>query len=147
MTRTHALVIFGSSTGTTRTLAGAVKKGLAAAGLDVVLRNASASRPSDLRGYPVILAGCSTWEDGKLQRDFERLLSEFGDLRLDGVLGGIFGAGSKSYSKFCRAVDVLEDEFTGRGARMVLPSFRLDGSPYAIRSTIQSWAEGIRGYL
>lgn len=143
----RALVLFGSTTGTTRILAGAAKKGLLAAGLDVVVRNAFGARVSDLRGFPVILAGCSTWEDGRLQRDFGRLVAELGDLRLDGVLAGIFGAGSKSYPKFCRAVDVLESEFTGRGARLVLPSFRLDGSPYAIRGTVQSWAEGVRTYL
>lgn len=147
MDDSHALVVFGSTTGTTRILADAVRKGLVAAGLDVVVRNAVRTRPKDLAAYPVILAGCSTWEGGAPQSDFRRLLAELGDLRLDGVAAAVFGAGSKAYPLFCHAVDLLEEELLRRGARLVMPSFRLDGSPYAARATAQQWAAGIGRFL
>ena len=147
MEQSRGLVVFGSTTGTTRLLAGAVRDGLRRAGLDVVMRNVARMRPQDLRGYPVVVAGCSTWENGHLQKDFQRLRGELGDLRLDGVRAAIFGPGSSSYPLYCKAVDVLEEEFSGRGARLVLPSFRVDGSAYAVRAAVQSWAEGIKRFL
>jgi flavodoxin I len=147
METSRGLIVFGSTTGTTRLLAGAVKAGLCEAGLDVVVRNAAQVRPAELVRYPVVVFGCSTWEDGHLQKDFRRLRSELGDLRLDGVLGAVFGPGSRSYPLFCKAVDVLEEEFHRRGARLVLPSFRVDGSAYGVRGAVRSWAEGIRRFL
>lgn len=142
-----ALVVFGSSTGTTRILARAVRKGLESAGLSVEVRNASRTRPGDLVGFPVVLAGCSTWEDGRLQSDFRRLLSELGPLRLDGVAAGVFGPGSRAYPLFCRAVDVLQGDLLDRGARLVLPPFRVDGSAYPVRAAAAAWAGGIRRFL
>lgn len=147
MENARGLVVFGSTTGTTRLLAGAVQKGLREAGLDVTVRNAARVRPVELGRYPVLVAGCSTWEGGSLQKDFQKLRSELGDLRLDGVVAAVFGPGSSSYPLYCKAVDVLEEDLTRRGARLVLPSFRVDGSAYGMRAAIKSWAEGISGYL
>lgn len=147
MAQPKGLVVFGSTTGTTRLLAGAVQKGLKLAGLDVVVRNVARMRPDDLRGYPVVVAGCSTWEQGCLQKDFQRLRNELGNLRLDGVRAAVFGPGSSTYPLFCKAVDVLEEEFSQRGARLVLPSFRVDGSAYGMRAAAQAWAEGFSRFL
>lgn len=143
----RALVVFGSTTGTTQHLASAVRKGLEAAGLAVDVRNAANTRARHLAGYSIVLAGCSTWEDGCLQRDFRKFLAELGDLRMDGVLAAVFGAGSRSYPLFCHAVDLVERDLIMRGARLILPGFRLDGAPYAARPVVRSWAEGIRDFL
>jgi len=91
--------------------------------------------------------GCSTWENGCLQRDFQRFRAALGDLRLDGILAAVFGPGSHSYPHFCRAVDVLESELVSRGATLALPSLRVDGSVYGQRPLAQSWAEGIKARL
>ena len=143
----RGLVVFGSSTGATRVLASAVKSGLRSAGIDAELRNAARVHPDQLAGFPVLVAGCSTWEDGAPQRDFRRLLSELGDLRLDGVAAAVFGPGSSSYPLFCHAVDLLEHELEDRGARLLLPSLRVDGSPYPARSRVRLWAQALGGLL
>jgi flavodoxin short chain len=142
-----ALVVYGSTTGTTQLLAVSVGRGLRAAGLDVVVRNAVRVRPQDLSRYRVVIAGCSTWEDGKLQRDFQRLVDQFGSMRLDGVAAAVFGPGSRAYNHFCHAVDVVEEEFTGRGANLMGPSFRVDGSAYPVREEAQNWARGLAAQL
>lgn len=143
----RGLLVFGSTTGATRILAGAVKEGMRLAGLDVVVKNVLRTRVEELSDFPVLVLGCSTWEDGCLQKDFQRLQGALGNLRLDGVLAAVFGPGSQSYPHFCRAVDVLETELVARGAMLALPSLRIDGSVYGKRPLAREWARGIRDRL
>jgi flavodoxin I len=147
MGTTRGLLVFGSTTGATRILAGAVKKGLRLAGVDVVSKNVLRTKVEELPTFPVLVMGCSTWENGCLQKDFQRFKDALGDLRLDGVLAAVFGPGSHSYPNFCRAVDVLEKELVARGATLALPSLRIDGSVYGKRSLAQDWAQGIKDCL
>lgn len=135
------LLLFGSTTGTTRLLAMAVRKGLETAGLQVTLRNVKQATPQELEDHSLIVMGCSTWEDGALQRDFQAFLPRLGQMRLDGRFAAVFGPGSKSYSHFCRAVDLLERELCERGARLVGPSLRIDGTGYSARPDAVQWAK------
>jgi flavodoxin I len=144
---TRGLLVFGSTTGATRILAGAVKKGLLLAGVDVVAKNVLRTKVEELSTFPVLVMGCSTWENGCLQKDFQRFRDALGSLRLDGVLAAVFGPGSHGYPHFCRAVDVLEKELLARGATLALPSLRIDGSVYSKRAIAQEWAEGMKGRL
>ena len=143
----RGLVVFGSTTGATRILAGAVKNGLRLAGIDVEAKNVLRTKVDELPRFQVLVMGCSTWENGCLQRDFQRFKDALGDLRLDGVRAAVFGPGSHSYPHFCRAVDILETELVARGATLALPSLRIDGSVYGKRSVAQTWAQGIKDRL
>lgn len=143
----RGLLVFGSTTGATRILAGAVKKGLRLAGVDVMAKNVLRTKVEELPTFPVLVLGCSTWENGCLQKDFQRFKEALGSIRLDGVLAAVFGPGSHSYPHFCRAVDVLETELVARGAILALPSLRIDGSVYGKRAVAQEWAEGIKDRL
>ena len=139
----QCLLLFGSTTGTTRLLASAVRKGLEAAGLRVTLRNVRQASPKDLLEHRLIVAGCSTWEDGALQRDFKEFLPKIAGLRLDGHFAAVFGPGSRSYSHYCQAVDLLEHDLADRGALLIGPSLRIDGSVYAARTDAQHWAQEV----
>lgn len=139
----RGLLVFGSTTGTTRLLAGAVKSGLVACGFEVVARNVARTKVEDLSKFPLLVLGCSTWENGCLQKDFQGFRNALGSLRLDGVRAAVFGPGSKSYPHFCRAVDVLEQELVERGATLVVPSLRVDGSAYGMRPMAKQWAMGM----
>jgi len=135
------LLLFGTTTGTTRLLAMAVRKGLEAAGLKVTLRNVRQASVDELRTHPLLVLGCSTWEDGELQRDFRSFLPRLGNLRLEGHGAAVFGPGSRSYHRFCKAVDVLESELLQRGAHLVGPSLRVDGTGYAARPQALEWGQ------
>lgn len=142
-----ALLVFGSTTGTTRLLAGAVKKGLQNSGLHVCSKNVARTRADELPKYPLLLLGCSTWENGAIQRDFQFFLSNLGDLRLEGSKAAVFGPGSRNYLHFCRAVDMLETELEKRGAELIHPSLKIDGSGYSMRNVAQKWAEEVADHL
>lgn len=137
------LLVFGSTTGTTRMLAGSVKKGLQNAGISVQAKNVARVRIVDIPRYPLLFVGSSTWENGCLQKDVQSFLERLGGLRLDGTRAAVFGPGSRTYPHFCRAVDVLEEELVRRGASLLNPSLRIDGSGYSMRELALRWAEGI----
>lgn len=147
MENTNALLVFSSTTGTTRLLAGAVKKSLQKSGFQVRAKNVARTRVDELPKYPLLFLGCSTWENGAIQRDFQFFLSNLGSLRLEGAQAAVFGPGSRLYPHFCRAVDLLEQELQDRGAHLIQPSLRIDGSGYSMRSVAQKWAEEIADHL
>lgn len=140
---TRSLLLFGSSTGTTRLLAASVRKGLASCGIQVVTRNVRDAQPRAMESFPLLVLGCSTWEDGAPQRDFRHFLERLGDLRLDGRLFAVFGPGSRSYQHFCQAVDLIEHEMLERGARLLGPSLRIDGSGYSTRPLACAWGHEV----
>ncbi|HOX50955.1 MAG TPA: flavodoxin domain-containing protein [Fibrobacteria bacterium] len=137
------MLVFGSTTGSTRILALAVKSGLVEAGIPTLVRNARRARVVELLKFPLIFFGCSTWEDGCIQRDFREFMQRWGGLRLDGIKVAVFGAGSRAYPRYCQAVDDLERELVDRGAILLGPSFRGDGSVYGLRPQIQKWAQDL----
>lgn len=139
--RMRALVVFGSTTGTTRILAQAVRKGLMQLGHDVIVRNARNQDPEELEQFDMLVMGCSTWENGELQKDFKPFFERLQDLDLGGKLACVFGPGHSSYSHFCHAVDLIEGRLQEQGARLLGPSLRVDGSPYQARSRAIAWAK------
>jgi flavodoxin I len=138
-----ALVVFGSTTGTTRILAQAIRKGLLQVGHDVVVRNARNQDPDELDQFDLLAMGCSTWENGQLQSDFRPFHQALKDLDLTGRKACVFGPGHSSYGHFCHAVDVIEATLKEKGAELVVPSLRVDGSPYQARSVAIAWAKSI----
>lgn len=137
------LVVFGSTTGTTRILAQAVRKGLMQLGHDVIVRNARNQDPEELDQFDLLAMGCSTWENGELQKDFRLFFEAVQRLDLKGKMACVFGPGHSSYRNFCNAVDVIETTLREKGARILLPSLRVDGSPYQARTKAIEWAKSI----
>lgn len=137
------LVVFGSTTGTTRILAQAVRKGLMQLGHDVIVRNARNQDPEELDQFDLLAMGCSTWENGQLQKDFRSFFEAVQSLDLKGKMACVFGPGHSSYHHFCHAVDVIETTLKEKGARILLPSLRVDGSPYQARTKAIEWAKSI----
>lgn len=121
----------------------AVRKGLESTGFPVTLRNVRQATPQDLQTHDLLVLGCSTWENGALQKDFKEFLPRIGDLRLDGHHAAVFGPGSQAYAHFCQAVDLLEREIDHRGARIVSPSLRIDGTGYSARPLARDWGREV----
>lgn len=76
---------------------------------------------NDLAKHDVLILGCSTWNGGELQADWDYRLPEFRELDLTGKLVALFGAGdSFAYTEsFQDALGILADVCEERGARLV----------------------------
>lgn len=126
------LIVYGSTTGNTESVAERVASTLSKAGHDVALKNAADVAPKGLAdGFDLVILGCSTWgdEDIELQDDFIPLYENLEDAGLSGRKVAVFGCGDSSYTHFCGAVDAIEEKATSLGASVVVGSLKIDGDP------------------
>jgi len=127
-----ALVVFGSTTGNTESVADYVAKTLEGEGMAVDVKNVSAVQAAGLAdGYDLVLFGSSTWgdDDIELQEDFQPFFEELDKANLSGKKVAVFGCGDSSYTHFCGAVDAIEEKVAQLGADVVAASLKIDGSP------------------
>lgn len=75
----------------------------------------------DLDRYEVVLFGCSTWNIGKLQADWEDELAQLRRHSFVGTQVALFGAGDQHMypDTFVDALGILADELEARGATLV----------------------------
>jgi len=139
-----ALVVYGSTTGNTESVAQVVAKTLEGEGLEVVLRDVADVKPEGLAdGYELVVFGCSTWgdEDIELQEDFIPVYDALDAAGLSGRKVAVFGCGDSSYPHFCGAVDAIMEKASALGAKVVDLPLKVDGSPDEAEA--RAWAKSI----
>lgn len=108
-------IFYGSSTGTTQSLAEqiALKTGVSKADTHDVADAA----PDTIDGYDCLLLGSSTWGDGDLQDDWYGFLDKIKTRDLSGKTVALFGCGdSESYpDTFCNALGTIYEELQPTG--------------------------------
>lgn len=136
-----ALIIFGSTTGNTESVAKIIADTLARKGVGVELKNVMDAQISDLeKDNDFIVLGASTWGDDEIefQEDFESFYDQMSGLKMVGKKIALFGCGDSSYEYFCGAVDLLEERVEDMGATEFVESLRIDGD--ADIAEVESWA-------
>lgn len=126
------LIVYGSTTGNTESVAERMSSTLSKAGHEVALKNAADVSPTGLaEGFDLVLLGSSTWgdEDIELQDDFIPVYENLEDSGLAGKKVAVFGCGDSSYTHFCGAVDAIEEKAAKLGAIIVAGSLKIDGDP------------------
>ena len=143
-----AIIIFGSSTGNTETLAQSVSLGLKEDGVEVTVKNVTGASVEELADYDVVVLGASTWYDGELQDDFVSFYDKMANLSLAGKKAAVFGPGDKEgYPDFfCAAVDMLGKRLEECGADLVATSLKIDAADdvdEAAKEGARAWALNI----
>lgn len=112
-------IFYGSTTGTTESVARLIadKLGIAPADVHEVTQLDTALAES----YDALILGTSTWGDGELQDDWYDGLKVLQGAHLSGKLVALFGCGdSKSYSDtFCDAMGLLYEGLKDSGCTFV----------------------------
>ncbi len=137
------IIVYGSTTGNTLTMAEAVKDVFVKHKKDVKLVEVTGIKPVDLKAYDLILLGCSTWGEGELQDDFISFEHEMKGVDLNGKKAACFGPGDSDYSLFCEAVTILEGRLQGCGATIVTDGLKIDGDVDSQLSDTEEWAEKV----
>ncbi|MDR3090428.1 MAG: flavodoxin [Desulfobulbaceae bacterium] len=143
---TNALIVYGSTTGNTESVAEKIADVLRDKGMAVTVKNVTAVSVSELGGdNDLTVLGSSTWgdEDIEFQEDFAELYEHLGDAALHGKNVAIFGCGDSAYTHFCGAVDLLEESMEKLKANVVIGSLRIDGDPSDAGDEIHAWAEDL----
>ena len=140
-----ALVIYGSTTGNTESVADTIASDLSNADYTVKKINVSDVDVDILNEtFDLYLLGSSTWGDDEIefQEDFTPFYENMnGDLNLSGKKFAVFGCGDSSYEYFCGAVDALEERLNKLGASLVCESLRIDGEPE--ESDVNEWTQDV----
>ena len=128
-----ALIIYGSSTGNTESVAETIEEYLSGHDYEVTVKNVADVTIKALEDpYDLYLLGCSTWgeEEIELQEDFEDFYEDMsGSLSLADKKMAVFGCGDSSYLYFCGAVDVIEERAENLGVQILCKSLKIDGDP------------------
>ena len=113
------IIVYGSSTGTTKDIADRIAEKFGVAADDV--RDAADFNAEDVANYDLLIFGSSTWDDGELQDDWSDLIGDIADQDLSGKKVALFGCGdSEGYGEtFCDAVGILKDELSNSGCTFV----------------------------
>ena len=113
------IIVYGSSTGTTKDIADRIAEKFGVAADDV--RDAADFDAEDVANYDLLIFGSSTWDDGELQDDWSDLVEDIADQDLSGKKVALFGCGdSEGYGDtFCDAVGILKEELSNSGCTFV----------------------------
>lgn len=111
-------IFYGSSTGTTKEIAGRIAKALGVDEKDVY--NVADTSVTKLGDYDELILGSSTWGSGDLQDDWYDFLDGAEALDLSGKKIAVFGVGDDSMSDtFCDAAGEIYDRMQKTGATFV----------------------------
>jgi flavodoxin short chain len=146
----NILIVFGSTTGNTESVARQIAIGLSSAPNTVTVKNVSDTKVEELgNGYDLTILGASTWGDDEIefQEDFEPFFQEMDSADIKGRKIALFGCGDSSYQFFCGAVDLLEDKINELGASLIHEPLKIDGDPQGAQADIDSWIKIINDAL
>ena len=142
----NVLIVYGSTTGNTETVANDIAGIIKGAGNTVTVLDAGKAKPAGLcAGYDCVLFGCSTWGDDTIefQDDFIPLFDAFDSIGASGVKVASFGCGDSSYTYYCGAVDSINEKLEALGGKMIADGLKIDGDPSDASDDIEAWAKGI----
>ena len=140
------LIVYGSSTGNTESIAEAIQKQLEAKGHEVESKNAADVTAAGMAdGFDAVLMGCSAWgvDEVELQDDFAPLADEFDAMGLKGKKVAAFASGDSSYENFCGAVDVIEAGAKGAGAEIIAGGLKVEGAASDAPSDIEDFVNDV----
>ncbi len=140
------LILFGSSTGNTESIAQKLAELIKARGHDVTLLNAAEAAADNLAaGYDAVLMGCSAWgmEDLELQDDFAPLFDEMDRMGLEGKKLAAFASGDLEYDHYCGAVPAIEEKARDLGAEIICEGLKMEGDAASDPDAVSSFAEDV----
>jgi flavodoxin short chain len=144
------LIVYGSTTGNTASVAGRIEKILSGGGHAVTVQDVANVKADNLcQGHDCVLFGCSTWGDDEIepQSDFVPLLEDFDCIDAKGRKTACFGCGDSSYPHFCGAVDVIEERLEQLGSVNIAEKLKIDGDPGDAEEETDAWARTVLAAL
>ncbi len=127
-------LFYGSSTGTTESVANSIAKKLGVPASDV--HDVAKLTPDMVVAYDLLVLGTSTWGDGELQDDWYDGVKILKSCDLKSKEIALFGCGdSESYGDtFCDGIGVLYEELKDTGCTFV--GNHVSSSDYSFSSSI-----------
>lgn len=144
------LIVYGSSTGNTESIAEKIGALLKDAGHEAHVRNAANVSPDGLaNGFDALLFGCSAWgeEELEMQDDFLPLFEDFAKIGLEGRKVAAFASGDQAYTHFCGAVDAIEERAKELGATIIAEGLKMEGDASNDPEAVSAFAKDVLSNL
>lgn len=111
-------ILFGSSGGTTQSIANSIAKKIEG---EIKVFDVANLSTKEIEEYNNLILGTSTWGVGDLQDDWEAFLSEFSAMDLNGKTIALFGLGDcQSYpDSFVDGIGSIYNEIKDKGCNIV----------------------------
>ena len=141
----NTIVIYGSTTGNTETVANWIRESLDSSGDQVDLFDVAGITPESVAKYSLIILGSSTWGEGELQDDFIDFYDAMSSEHFKGKKVAVFGCGdSEMFPEcFCQAVDTIAEKAIMCGADVILRPLKIDGDIDLYKSDVDEWSKGL----
>lgn len=113
-------IFYGSTYGNTRDAAEQISARLGTLlGQPIPVFDICLSKTTDLDAYDVLLIGCSTWNIGEMQDDWDRACDDLYKVDLTGKRFAVFGAGDQENypDSFQDALGTITEKFEARGGQ------------------------------
>lgn len=109
-------LFFGTTTGKTESVAEIIQKELGGETV-VTMYDIAEVEASDFDDYQCLIIGCTTWNIGELQSDWEGFFPELDDIDFSGKKVAYFGTGDQvGYAdNFMDALGILEEKISEQG--------------------------------
>ena len=148
----NTILLYGSTTGNTETLAGHIEAGLQKGGLEVTKKDVTEASIEDIVNSDLIILGCSTWGEGELQDDFIDFYDEIERKKVDlrGKIVAVFGPGDSDMypDTFCEAVNILTKRLKECGAELVTESYKVDDDVVEdVKEEAEAWGLKVSKFL
>lgn len=132
------IIVYGSTTGNTETVANLIAGKLEGA----QVANVADVNKDDIAAAELVLFGSSTWGYGDLQDDWESFIDELSSDMLSGKDVAVFGCGDQDGfgDVFCEATETIRSKAEECGANIVAENLKVDGEPSDSEDAIAAFA-------
>jgi len=139
-----ALIIFGSTTGNTETVARQIGHIFTQEGIDVRIQDVRTTKTEEVgRSFDITLLGTSSRgniDTIGFQEDFALFYEDMHKADVKNKKVALFGCGDSTREYFCGAVDLLQEKICNLGGIVVNEPLRINGDPQTALATIIQWA-------
>ena len=140
-----AVIIFGSTTGNTETVANTIAENMKDYDVSVVYVT-DVKDDAQVKEADLVLYGCSTMGLGELQEDFIPYYeSRMTPALLKGKNVAVFGLGDKENYEdyFCWSADILSKKVQECGGNLVCEPLKVDGEPDDNTDAVVAFAQAL----
>ncbi len=93
----------------------------------------------------IFIFATSTWEHGRINPFFDKLLAAMNDKSFAHVQTGFIGLGDRRYEPvlFCEGIETLKRKILGNGAKQLGSLLKINGEPYdLLDNEVAGWTRG-----
>lgn len=143
-------IIYASTSGNVELVAEEVAQSLKQRSYKVTLHRAEITPVSEIETNKLFVFATSTWEHGRINPFFDKLLSAISDLEAGSLANkqaAFIGLGDKRYEPvlFCQGIETLKQALTSKGISQVGDTLKINGDPHGLLDTIvKDWVATLK---